>query len=194
LSQTSHSDVRSLVIDHLEELGIKEQNHGIAYIYFDYKSQESQNDRSIAASLLRQLVAQLPEVDEQLEKSYDRLHCRSRVLETKALVQFLTSATKSFHRSFIVLDALDECGDIQRPQIVSLIRKLSEAPFSIFATSRDYHESVQGLFESAPTVEIQAHDDDIRNFINIKLKEDGKTKEDLRELILSSLLKKAEGS
>jgi hypothetical protein len=92
------------------------------------------------------------------------------------------------------MDALDECGDTQRPQIVSLIRQLSDAPFSIFATGRDYHETVQELFESTPMVEIQAHNDDIRNFITVKLNEDGKTKQGLRELILNSLLTKAQGS
>jgi hypothetical protein len=194
LSQTSRSDARSLVIDHIEEIFAREQNVGVAYIYFDYKSQESQNVRNIAASLLRQLTAQLPEVDEQLEKSYDDLNCRYKVPETAALLQFLASAAKSFHRCFIVLDALDECSDTQRPQIVSLIKQLSDAPFHIFATSRDHHECVQELSKSTPTIEIQAHDDDIQNFINIKLDEDGKTKQDLRNLILSSLLTKAQGS
>jgi hypothetical protein len=50
------------------------------------------------------------------------------------------------------------------------------------------------LSKSTPTIEVQAHDDDIQNFINIKLDEDGRTKQELRELILGSLLTKAQGS
>lgn len=149
---------------------MKAEEAGVAYIYFDYKSQETQTATNIAACLLRQLSLQLNDLDEALEETYDRLERSNRTPELPTLIYLLVSTVKSFNPCFIILDALDECGGTQIKQITSMIHQLC-VHARLLATSRAHQRAVQDLFESAPTIIIQAHKSDLKNFVQVKLKE-----------------------
>jgi len=193
--------LRSIVVDHFEE-HFKCQGVGVAYIYFDYKSQETQSSEAVAACLLRQLAAQVSDLNEQLEKTYDTLSPRLQYPDFDCLVKLLVTCAQSFETSFIIFDALDECDKKQAQQMVFLIRQLctSESPFKLFTTSRPYLRSVEGFLKPDQTIELHAHESDLRNFIETKFMDDDATKLmddeaklELRNMILTRLLDNAKG-
>jgi hypothetical protein len=164
-------------------------------VYFDYKDQETQNGKNIAASLVRQLATRLNRLEPNLEKTYDEFTHGSQKPEFSTLIELLTSCSKEFQSSYIILDALDECSESQRPEILELIRQLSapESPFKVLATSRHHPRNVQGLFESAPTIEITAQEPDIRNYLKSKLGQEDTMTLELKEMIMSKLVLNAQG-
>jgi hypothetical protein len=164
-------------------------------VYFDYKDQETQNGKNIAGTLLRQLAARLNHLEPNLEKTYDKLTHGCQKPEFHRLIELLMSCGKEFHLSYIILDALDECSESQRPEILELIRQLSahESLFKILATSRHHPKNVQVLFESAPTVEITAQEPDIKNYLEAKLKLEDTMTPELKDIIMSKLVSNAQG-
>lgn len=182
---------RSTVIDHLEKR-FEHENIAIAYIYFDYNDRDNLNNRNITASLLQQLATRLDKLEPTLEKTYDDLYPRCRRPEASTLKQLLLCCAKDFHSSYIIFDALDECGEAERPEILSTISQLSRVS-QIFATSRHHPRNVQRLFEGSPTIEISASQSDIRNFLEARLKEEDKLSPELKDMIMAKLLVNAQG-
>jgi hypothetical protein len=163
-------------------------------VYFDYKDQETQNGKNIAASLLRQLAARLKHLEPNLERTYDDLTHRCQKPEFQTLVELLT-CNKEFQSSYVILDALDECSESQLPEILELIRQLSapESSFKVLATSRHHPRKVQVLFQSAPTVDITAREPDIQNYLKAKLREEDTMTPELNDMIMSKLVSNAQG-
>ena len=77
------AEIRSVVIDHLQTRFLNKAV-GIAYIYFDYKNQEVQTAKSVVACLLRQMAANMVDLNVEIEKIYDH---ESKLLELATLVQ-----------------------------------------------------------------------------------------------------------
>jgi hypothetical protein len=182
--------IRSLVIDHLGDR-LKAEEAGVAYIYFDYKSQETQTATNIAVCLLKQLSHQLNDLDEALEETYDRLERSNRTPELPTLIDLLVSTVKSFNPCFIILDALDECGGTQIKQIISMIYQL-RVHIRLFATNQAHQKAVQDLFESAPTITIQAHKSDLENFVQANLRENDISGVELQD-ITTRIMENAKG-
>jgi hypothetical protein len=171
----------------------KDQKVSIAYVYFDYKHQGSQKPAAVTASLLRQLAARNLELNEDLEQAYDELHPRLQGPDLSRLLELLITCARSFTKSFIILDALDECGEEELPD--ALIRRLCEpdVSFKVFATSRPHPRKVQMLFQPHQTIDLHAHESDLETFLTAKLNENQVTHSELREMILKKLLAKAKG-
>ena len=180
---------RSTVIDHLEKLS---EHVAIAYIYFDYNDRDTLNNRNITANLLQQLATRLDILEQELEKTYDALYPRCRKPEASTLMRLLYCCAKEFRSSFFIFDALDECGEAQRPEILSTISRLSGS-FQVFATSRRHPRNVRRLFEGAPTIEITAHQSDIERFLEVRLKEVDNLPTELKDMIMAKLLINAQG-
>lgn len=171
----------------------KDQKVGIAYIYFDYKNQGSQNPTVVTASLLRQLAARNLELNEQLEQTYDELHPRLQGPDFSRLLGLLTICAGSFEKSFIIFDALDECGEEEMPDALICQLCKSDVSFKVFATSRPYPRKIQMLFQPHQTIDLHAHESDLEIFLTAKLNENQVTHSELREMILTKLLANAEG-
>jgi hypothetical protein len=147
----------------------------------------------VAACLLRQITAQRSDLDEQVEKAYDELHPRGQHPGFPLLLQLLKRTCAEYFKTvFIILDALDEC---ETTGVVSMIRELyeSKSPIKLFVTSRPYLRSIDGLFPAEETLELRAHQIDLKNVITSKLMEDQTTNPELRDLILEKLLTNANG-
>ena len=107
-------------------------------------------------------------------------------------MRLLYCCAKEFRSSFFIFDALDECGEAQRPEILSTISRLSGS-FQVFATSRRHPRNVRRLFEGAPTIEITAHQSYIERFLEVRLKEEDNLPTELKDMIMAKLLINAQG-
>src|SRR5437762_12852463 len=78
---------------------------------------------------------------------YDDLHPRCQTPEFSSFIQLLASCTELFDLSFVILDALDECGEAQRPEILSVISQLvtPKSQFKLLATSR-HHPQISKVY------------------------------------------------
>jgi hypothetical protein len=102
---------------------------------------------------------------------------QGKSLSLENAFRFLKSALLSFERSYICIDAVDECNDNQRK---SLLRPFNDflddamQSIRIFVTGRTYMEkTVKELFEVSPyTVTLQANADDIRAYVACQVKMD----------------------
>ncbi|KAF2096313.1 hypothetical protein NA57DRAFT_20483, partial [Rhizodiscina lignyota] len=155
----------SAIIDHLTQIAAIDKSVGVAWIYFDYKQQQSQTLGNLLAALYMQLTRQTPEfIDDasnlviSLQRSY-----RSAYRPTvKECVSVLERKIATFEKVFFVLDALDECDKDRsiRDEFLEEIQNLDNK-VHILVTSRDAAEiddaTVERIDMSAPPESIEKY-------------------------------------
>jgi hypothetical protein len=188
------------VIDDLSNYHSKasRNNVGVAHIYFNYKEQASQGLSNIFGSLIKQLCQQLPQVPKSLPH-LENVTKDGRTPSQEELFIALTETSKAFVQTFIVFDALDECDrQNQRQTLLPMIHRMGEAGFCLFMTSRRYADDIEDSFGNTPSIEIIAHDDDIKSYIHDKIEADPPAKRRIQEAglydkVISHLVRAAGG-
>ncbi len=112
----------------------------------------------------------------------------------------LLESVNMYHKTTLVLDALDECEPTSRGRFVEVIEFLlsnSKKPLKIFIASRPDGD-IRDRLRSKPNIEVQATDnqDDIAKFANeeiVKHRRWGKISEALRREIVQTLLDGSRG-
>ena len=153
------------------------QSAAVACFYFDFAAQQEQSPTSMLRTLLKQLVAGLREVPEEIVQAYeDQKNLiggrRPRLPDIVKMLQ-TTSSTK---RTFICIDALDECVPEHQTKILDSLNKiLQKSPATrIFVTGRpqiqpDITRRLAGRTTSLP---ISTKRDDIIRYLHSRLEED----------------------
>lgn len=159
----------SVVIDHLQSRFQEDSKIGIAYFFFDYKRQAEQSIDRVLASFLRQLVASQPSLPEIVHKLYKKHNTQAKRTRppTAELIQVLKSVMMLYSRTFMIVDAIDECNsaDCTRQSIIKCIFQLqSKTEANLFITSRYNMEISDGL-SKIPTIEIRASDEDVERYL-----------------------------
>ena len=169
-------DFSSLVIDTLCKQAVDE-SATVGCFYFDFATQEEQSLATILGSVLKQVVGGLNEIPQPIVKAFQD---RGRVIGGQRLalaeiVEFL-QAISSAQRTFICIDALDECPARQRVKLLdSLSQIVQKSPDArIFLTGRQHirGEVEKHLAARAAIRSITPTKDDIVVFIRAKLRED----------------------
>lgn len=146
-------------------LSTRDEDTGIAYIYFDYNKAHIQGLDDLFASLLKQFAARgFTEINKVYERHKD-LHTKPR---TPELLQTLQLVIKKYKRTFIVLDALDECQTTEgnRHQFLGYIFELQQkCNLKILATTRLVGDIEQRFKGRSTKFEIQGNPDDIERFL-----------------------------
>ena len=125
------------------------------------------------ASLLKQLVQQLPNLPESVCSLYSR-HSNKR---TTPSIDEISSAIRAIvdglGRAFIVIDALDECTDTSniRSTLLKEVAKLQvERNLCFFATSR-FLPNIVAEFRDVARLEIRATDADVQRYLEDHMSE-----------------------
>ena len=117
------------------------QNATVACFYFDFAAQNEQSLASMLGSLLRQLVFGLEEIPEEILEAYEE---RKKAIGGQGPqipnIMNLLHTTSSRRRTFICIDALDECATEDRAKLLdSLGQLLEQSPGTrIFVTGRPH--------------------------------------------------------
>ena len=169
-------DVSSLVIDDLCDQA-RGQNVAVACFYFDFAVQTEQSSTSMLGALLKQVVGGLGEVPQEIRQAYEdqKKVIGGRAPRLSDIVKMLQT-TSTAKRTFICIDALDECAAEYRVRLLNSLGQIIEkSPGTrIFATGRPHiqEEVEKRLFGGVMTIRITTSRDDIIKYHHNRLDED----------------------
>ena len=153
------------------------QNATVACFYFDFAVQKEQSLVSMMGALLKQVVCGLEEIPVEISRAYrDQKKAIGRrglgLADSMKMLQDVLSR----ERTFICIDALDECVPEHRVKLLDwLSRILQESPGTrIFLTGRPHIRPEIGrrLAGSVTSLSIGSKRDDIIRYLRTRLAED----------------------
>jgi Cdc6-like AAA superfamily ATPase len=188
----------SIVVDELTTRFFKDPTIGIAYIYCNFRRQETQKIDDLLASLLKQLAESQPSARGMVKDLYNRHKTKQTRPSLDEVSRSLQAVTELHSQVFIIVDALDECqiSNSCRPKFLSSIFDLqAKTSAKLFATSRpllDIEKELKGCL----SLEILASDEDVRRYLNGNMSQLPKfvlRKPELQEEITTKIVKAVEG-
>ena len=172
----SSNDSSSLVIDRLCDL-VKGQNATVACFYLDFAAQKEHSPTNIMSSLLKQVVGGLEKIPANIVQAFrdQKKAIGGRKLGLGEIVGMLQDISSS-QRTFMCIDALDECIAEYRATLLDSLRQiLHKSPNTrIFLAGRPHirYEVEKHLAGRIAAVSITPTKDDIIRFLRAKLRED----------------------
>jgi len=169
-------DISSLVIDTLYKQAMNE-NAAFAFFYSNSTAQGERSATAILGSVLKQIVDGLDEVPERIVKAFrDRGKVSGDQRPTlREIVEFLRDIS-SARRTFIIIDALDECAPGHRAELLDALNHiLQNSPSArIFLTGRPHirGEVDRHLAGRAAIIFVMPTREDVVKYLRAKLKED----------------------
>lgn len=156
----------SIVVDDMQNRLTDDEHASMAYLYCNFRRQQEQTVEHLLSSILRQLAQDQPSLPECVQSLRDK-HKKNTKPSLEHLTTTLLALIDMFSKVYIVVDALDECqlSDGSRAQFLNTIFYLQSASkVNIFATSR-FITDITDVFAEATSLEIRAHDEDIRRYL-----------------------------
>ena len=172
---TSH-DVSSLVVDKLCDQA-RGQNAAVTCFYFDFANRKEQSASRTLGSLLRQVVAGLERIPEEISQAYqeERNVIGGREPRLPNIVKMLQAITSSLP-TFVCIDALDECAVADRVKLLNSLQQiLKKSPRTrVFIIGRPHiqDEIERVLAGRVTSVSVSPRKGDIIGYLRVKLDED----------------------
>ena len=154
-----------------------EQNATVVCFYFDFTVQKEQSPTSTMGALLKQVVGGLEEIPQEISRAYQKQKkaLGGRGPRLSDIVKMLQT-TSSKERTFICIDALDECVLEHRAKVLgSLNQILQKSPETrIFVTGRPHirPEIRRRLAGRVTSLSISTKRGDIVRYLHFRLEED----------------------
>lgn len=151
---------RSISLDYIRTTEDSRGGVGIAYAYLKYDSREHQNPARVLASFLKQLCQKLDEVPEDIFNIFLKFERNDKAPTVREYYQMLYDiAVNYFQEVILVLDALDECDQDRREELIKYIFDLADAHpcMRVLVTSRR-ETDIEDEFNNrnTPTIQIEA--------------------------------------
>ena len=155
----------------------RRQNIVVACFYFDSATREEQSPKNMLGSLLKQLLSGLKTFPEEIvrEFRYQMRNLGGRGLQPSEITHLFQSIPAT-QRTFICIDAIDECVPAHQFEILgSLSRLLQTSPNTrIFITGRPH---IQAQIErpfgfTVASVMIKPTQDDMITYVRARLSKD----------------------
>ena len=169
-------DAGSLVIDTLGDWA-RGKDAAVACFYLDFAAQKEESPTGVLSSLLKQVVGGVEEIPTHIAEAFrdQKKVIGGRKLGLSEIVQWLQDVSSSRY-TFICIDALDECLDEFRGELLNLLVQILHESQStrIFMAGRSYiwDEVAKYLARRVASVCITPTTDDIIRFLQAKLKVD----------------------
>ncbi|KAJ7726452.1 ankyrin repeat-containing domain protein [Mycena maculata] len=144
------------------------QPSAIAYFYFDFRDERRQRPDVMLRSIIFQLSSQSTPPYRSLSQLHDKMS--SVPPHDEDLLQVLDELLSELGRSYIILDALDECVESDFHRIVEFLKSLlggsTERPFHLLFTSQP-RQLFNEAFNTVTCIELQSGvtGNDIRSFV-----------------------------
>jgi hypothetical protein len=159
----------SVVIQHIQKASDGDPSIGLAWIYGDYKQRKAQTLEILLGSLVAQLIRartarQQPEAWKAVEDLNRKYH-QNVTASAKDLSSMLLQEALHFRRLYIIIDALDECGEDEftRDDLVEAVQALPPNT-QLFCTSRDIPK-VEENIQDPLSIEIWTRQEDVENYV-----------------------------
>ena len=163
--------IASIAVNHLETCFLDEKT-GRAFLFCIYKRQDNQKVDDLLSSLLGQLAVRQSIVPKSIRELYNKHRKGEKPrLSQNEIREELCNITKAYSRTFIIIDALDECKtDHIRNELLSEIYKLQEGSDTrLMVTFRP--NVVPRHPGSVTEQEIRAHEEDIEEYLSGRMAE-----------------------
>ena len=159
-----------MVIDELKST-ISGPESPVAFFYFDYRDQDRQTPNSFLSSILRQIVATIPETPQCVVNAHDKAYGVCESLPLHELEKMIYDILPSIHRLYVIIDALDECDESRhRRTVLQLLYRIKQiANIRLFLTSRQYPHDIKAMFHIHSQIAIYAHEFDLRRYMHQQL-------------------------
>ena len=189
---TGHND-SSLVVDKLCDQ-FSEQNTAVTCFYLDFAARKEQSVASVLGSLLRQIICGMEKVPEDITGAFKKQKMAiggrgPRLLDIVKMVQTITSSL----RTFVCIDALDECVAANRVKLLNSLQQILEtSPHTrIFIIARPHvrGEVEKRLSGRVISVSVGPTKDDIVEYLRLRLDED-ETPDAMDETLEAEILEK----
>jgi len=170
------NDISSLVIDSLCDHA-RGRDIAVACFYFDFATQKEQSLTSRLGSLLKQVVGGLDEIPGEVAQTYEdqRKVIGGRGPRLSDVVRMLQT-TSSEKRTFVCIDALDECVAGHRVKLLGSLNQIPQkSPGTrVFVTGRPHIRAEIGrrLAGRVTSVSVTPGRDDIIRYLYSRLNED----------------------
>ena len=149
----------------------------VACFYYDFASREAQSPTNMLGSLLRQLLNGLGAIPGEIVQKFrgQKKAIGGRKLQLRDIVKMCAAVT-SLQRTFICVDALDECVPKHRLEVLDAFGQiLRGSPNTrMFMTGRSHIQGVveRGLSGRTISVCLKSRDDDIVTYLRARLRKD----------------------
>jgi Cdc6-like AAA superfamily ATPase len=163
--------ISSIVIDHLHKTFGNDPAIGIAYLYCNFRQQHEQKFSDLIVSLLKQLIQERPSIPDVVKNLYSHHKPKGTRPSPDGILSALHYVTTFYSRTFIIVDALDECqvSHEGRGKFLQEIFNLqAKVGVNVFATSR-FIRDIENKFDGSIRLEIHARDADVWKYLDRKL-------------------------
>ena len=160
----------SIVVDELTTRFGNDKSIGIAYVYCNFQRQDEQTAEELLASLLKQLNQSQSSLADNVKHLYDTYNHKRTRPSLDEISRTLQSVAATYAKTFIIIDALDECKGIECRSrfLTSLLDLWAKCGSNIFATSRFLPEITQ-KFDHSISLEIRACAEDVQRYVDSRI-------------------------
>ena len=150
----------------------------VVCFYCDFQDQEKQTAANMIGALTKQLVNALEVVPTEIQGAFERAEREvgGRGLRVSDTVKLLRAALAPTKRTFICIDALDECPDQHISQLLTSLHTASQASpdVRLLITGRPHIQSAveKYVLGGAQVIPINPNSEDIREYLEMKLERD----------------------
>ena len=185
-------DVSSLVVDRLCDHS-RGLNTAVTCFYLDFAARKEQSVASILGSLLRQVVGGMEKVPEEITRAFqEQKVIGGRRLRLPDIVKMLQAITSSL-RTFVCIDAWDECAVAHRVKLLNSLKQILETSprTRIFISGRPHvrAEIEKRLAGRVMSIPIGPNKHDIIEYLHLRLDED-ETPDAMNESLKAEILEK----
>ncbi|KZM20487.1 hypothetical protein ST47_g8336 [Ascochyta rabiei] len=161
--------IAATAIEHLEKT-TRNDTEAVAYLFLNYKEQESQNIVDLLGAIVKQFVQGRALIADHVLELYRR-HGGTVKPSTKELANALQAVVSELGTAYLVVDALDECSDSDgtRRQLLAHLRLTQQhAGLQLMVTSRPLPDVV-AEFPIATMLVVRADSDDVKQYVTGQL-------------------------
>jgi len=185
--------VSSLVVDRLCDRA-RGRSTTVTCFYFDFAARKEQSATAMLGSLLKQIVSGMEAIPEDISRAFQeqKKAIGGREPQLLDIVKMLQTITSS-QRTFVCIDALDECAAAHRVKILDSLKQILEkSPETrIFITGRPHirAEMERRLGGHMASVSLCPNKEDIIRYLRVRLGED-ETPDAMDESLIADILEK----
>jgi len=157
----------SLVINHLRKTS-NPRGAGVVFLYCNYKEDKERGAVDFLSALLKQLVQELPHIPSTVQALHSEHEKRKARPSLSDISTTIRSVFKDYPTVFIVVDALDECPDKHRDDLLSMLQHPQASNIRLMVTARPIN-TICEKFKNAIQLPIKAQGDDIKRLVEGQL-------------------------